>query len=116
MDNLLKIFLFPLLWFAVAAALLFILAGAYVRTLLLAARLRGLLKISLSALLWLMFSAACVTPLFLWLLIARLYLPDSLELPPMLWPLFCFGMCFVAVYRPIKLRLPELQAAGFFRQ
>jgi hypothetical protein len=116
MSELLAIALLPLLWFAVAAAALLALSGVYVRALLLIARLPTPLKVTLPVVLWIAFSALCVSPLFGWLSFARLHLPAALELPAMLWPLACFGLCFPAVYRPVKLRLPQLQAAGFFKR
>ena len=116
MNDLLTLILLPPLWFAVAAVGLAFLSGAYVHGLLLAARLPSFLKIALSVLLWLAFSVVCVAPLFGWLFIARRHLPVALELPAMLWPLLCFGLCFPAVYRPVKRHLPQLRAAGFFRQ
>ena len=106
----------PLTWFAMAAALLYVLAGAYVHALLLVARLPSIGKVALSVLLWLTFSVIAVAPLFGWLEIARIHFPGALESPFLVWPLPCFGLCFVALYRPLRRRLPQLQAAGLFRQ
>lgn len=108
--------LMPLLWFAVSAAALVVVAKVYVHGLLLVARLPRVLKVTLSVLLWLGFSAVFVAPLFGWIAIAKVHYPAALEFPVLLWVLVCFGLCVVAVYRPVKERLPQLQAAGFFRQ
>jgi hypothetical protein len=115
-NTQLALFLLPLLWFAVSATALLVVSRVYVRALLLVARLTGPLKVALAVVLWSAFSVVCVAPLFGWLFVARLHFPAALELPAMLWPLLCFGLCFVAVYRPVKRHLPQLQAAGFFRQ
>jgi hypothetical protein len=116
MHPTLELLLAPLLWFAVAAAALFVLATVYVHALLVVAELSRLLRVALSAILWLTFAAAAVAPLFGWISIARARYPAALEFPALLWVLLCFGLCFVAVHRPIKRRLPQLQAAGLFRQ
>ncbi|WP_140637489.1 hypothetical protein [Methylibium rhizosphaerae] len=116
MNELLALILLPPLWFAANAVVLLVLSCVYVHALLGVARLPAFFKVVASVVLWLAFSAVCVAPLFGWIFIARLHLPVALELPTMLWPLLCFGLCFVAVYRPVKRHLPQLRAVGFFRR
>jgi len=116
MHPTLELLLAPLLWFAVAAAALFVLATVYVHALLAVTDLSRLLRVALSTILWLKFAITAVAPLFAWIIIARDRYPAALEFPALLWVLLCFGLCFVAVHRPIKRRLPQLQAAGLFRQ
>lgn len=109
-----ELLLAPFLWFAGAAAALYFVAKFYVHALLFVAELSRPLKVVFSGILWLTFSATAVAPLFGWLSVARACCPAALEFPALLWVLLCFGLCFVA-HRPIKQRLPQLQAAGFFR-
>lgn len=116
MPPALELLLAPLLWFAVAAAALFVLATVYVHALLAVAELSRHLRVALSTILWLKFATTGVAPLFAWIIIARERYPDSLEFPALLWVLLCFGLCVLAVHRPIKRCLPQLQAAGLFRQ
>jgi len=111
-----ELLLAPLLWFAVAAVALFAISTVYVRALLVAARLPRLLRLAVSVLLWLTFAAVAVAPLIGWVLVAKARYPAVLEFPAVLWPLLCFALCFVAALRPINRRLPQLQAAGLFRE
>ena len=115
-NELLALTLLPPLWFSATATALLALSVIYVRALLVMARLPASLKAAVSVVLWLVFSAICVAPLFGWLFIARLHLPAAIELPAVLWPLLCYGLCFLAIYRPVRRHLPKLQAAGYFRR
>ncbi|WP_284336695.1 hypothetical protein [Comamonas sp. NoAH] len=106
----------PPIWFGMCAALLLVVTRVYVRGLLVIGGFPRLFRVAIGALLWLLLSAMGVAPLFGWIAVTKLHLPDLIELPAMLWPMLCFGLCFAAMYHPIKRRLPQLQAAGFYRK
>ena len=109
-------FLAPPIWFGMCAALLLVATRVYVRGLIAIGGFPRLPRVAIGALLWLLLSAMGVAPLFGWIAVARLHLPGLIELPAMLWPMLCFGLCFAAMRRPIKRRLPQLRAAGFYRE
>ena len=109
-------FIVPPLWFFASAVLLYFVACLYFHLLAMLGGRSSTVRVLIGSLLWLAVAAIGVAPLFGWLAVAQASFPALLEFPALLWPLLCFGLCFLAIGRALRPRLRQLQSMGFFKK